>query len=62
MSSLRLHLAGEQDLALLLSMMEPFNALEQTPWDPIAKKRALGTLLADVRLGVVGLLFLSKPL
>jgi ribosomal protein S18 acetylase RimI-like enzyme len=57
MSSLRLHIADEQDVPRLLSMMEPFNAFEQTPWDPTAKERALRTLLADTNLGVVGLLF-----
>ncbi len=56
MSSLRLLIAAERDVALLLAMMEPFNALEQTPWDATAKERALRTLLADPSLGVVGVL------
>jgi GNAT superfamily N-acetyltransferase len=56
MTSLRLSIAGEQEVALLLGMMEPFNLLEQTPWDPAAKERALRTLLADPSLGVVGIL------
>jgi len=56
MSSLRLRIAGEQDIAVLLTMMEPFNAIEQTPWDARAKERALRTLLKDRSLGVVGLL------
>jgi ribosomal protein S18 acetylase RimI-like enzyme len=55
-SSLHLQLAREQDIALLLIMMEPFNASEGTPWEPGAKERALKTLLADRSLGVVGLL------
>lgn len=56
MSSLRLSIAGEQDVALLLNLMEPFNLLEHTPWEPMAKERALRTLLADASLGVVGIL------
>lgn len=55
MSSIRLRIAGEQDIAVLLTMMEPFNAFEQTPWDAQAKARALRTLLQDATLGVVGL-------
>jgi GNAT superfamily N-acetyltransferase len=35
--------------------MEPFNSFEQTPWEPVAKERALRTLLSDPSLGVVGL-------
>jgi len=56
MSSLRLRIAAPEDVPLLLGMMEPFNTLEQTPWEPVAKERALRTLLADPSLGVVGLL------
>lgn len=56
MSTIRLQIAGEQDVGLLLTLMEPFNAFEHTPWDPIAKERALRTLLADTSLGVVGIL------
>jgi hypothetical protein len=44
MSTLHLRIADQQDIALLLSMMEPFNALEELPWDPRAKERALTTL------------------
>lgn len=60
MSSLRLRIAGEQDIAVLLTMMEPFNALEQIPWDARAKERALRTLLRDQSLGVVGLLVATE--
>lgn len=56
MSSLRLRIASEQDVTVLLTMMEPFNAFEQTPWEPRAKERALRKLLRDASLGVVGLL------
>lgn len=56
MSSLRLSIADERDVALVLKLMEPFNLLEQTPWEPMAKERALRTLLADPSLGVVGIL------
>jgi GNAT superfamily N-acetyltransferase len=56
MSSLHLRIAGEQDIVVLLTMMEPFNALERLPWDARAKERALRTLLTDRSLGVVGLL------
>lgn len=56
MSSVRLRLAEERDIPVLLTMMEPFNAFERTPWDPVAKERALRTLLSDTNLGVVGLL------
>ena len=56
MSAVRLQIAGEQDVPILLTLMEPFNALEQTPWDPVAKERALETLLSDRNLGVIGLL------
>ena len=59
MSSVRLRIAGEQDIAVLLTLMEPFNAFEQTPWDALAKARALKTLLRDATLGVVGLLVAS---
>jgi GNAT superfamily N-acetyltransferase len=37
-------------------MMEPFNALEATPWDAPAKEGALRTLLRDRQLGVAVLL------
>lgn len=60
MSMLHLRIAGEQDIAVLLTMMEPFNALELTPWDAGAKERALRTLLADQSLGVVGLLLAAE--
>jgi len=56
MNPLQLRIANEQDIAVLLTMMEPFNALECVPWDPRAKARALETLLSDTDLGVVGLL------
>jgi GNAT superfamily N-acetyltransferase len=56
MRPLRLEIAGEQDVPLLLTLMEPFNVFEQTPWDPVAKERALKTLLGDRSLGVIGLL------
>lgn len=59
MSSVRLRIASEQDIPVLLTMMEPFNAFEQTPWDAQAKARALKTLLQDATLGVVGLLVAS---
>ena len=54
----RLHssIANAADLSVLLSMMEQFNILEQTPWDLGAKERALRTLLANPELGVVALL------
>ena len=60
LSSLRIRIAGEQDIAVLLTMMEPFNALEQIPWDARAKERALRTLLKDRSLGVVGLLVTTE--
>lgn len=56
MITVRFRPAGEQDVAVLLTMMESFNVLEQTPWDAQAKERALKTLLHDASLGVVGLL------
>lgn len=56
MNSLSSRLASEPDIPVLLSLMQPFNAFEKTPWEPRAKERALRTLLADTRLGVVGLL------
>lgn len=56
MSSLRLSIAGERDVAPLLELMESFNLLEQTPWEPRAKERALRALLADPSLGLVGIL------
>jgi ribosomal protein S18 acetylase RimI-like enzyme len=56
MSSLRVRIASEQDIAFLLTMMESFNALEQVSWDPRVKERALRTLVADQSLGVVGIL------
>lgn len=59
-SSLHFHFAREQDIALLLTLMEPFNAFEQTPWEPRAKERALKTLLTDRSLGVVGLFATSR--
>ena len=59
MNALRLSIAREEDVPLLLGLMEPFNVLEHTPWDPTAKDRALRTLLADPNLGVVGLLMAS---
>lgn len=60
MSWLRRRIAGEQDIAVLLTMMQPFNLLEGTPWDAKAKERALRTLLADQSLGVVGLLVATE--
>jgi ribosomal protein S18 acetylase RimI-like enzyme len=59
MSSVRLCIADEQDIAVLLTLMEPFNTCEQTPWDPQAKALALKTLLQDATLGVVRLLVSS---
>jgi len=56
MSSLTCRIACDTDIAVLLEMMNSFNALEQTPWEPHAKERALRTLLADVNLGVAALL------
>lgn len=56
MSALCVQIAGEQQVQLLLTLMEPFNAFEQTPWDAPAKERALKTLLNDRSLGVVGIL------
>ena len=62
MSALRLQMAGEDDIASLLTLMEPFNAFEQTPWEPIAKARALETLLKDPSLGVIGMFIaLDRP-
>lgn len=48
--------ASPTDLPLLLPMMEDFNALEQTPWDLVAKERALRRLLDDGELGLVAIL------
>jgi ribosomal protein S18 acetylase RimI-like enzyme len=56
MSSPHLRIAREQDIAVLLTMMESFNALEQIAWDAQAKAGALKRLLGDRSLGVVGLL------
>lgn len=56
MTSLGLRIARQPDVPALLAMMESFNALEQTGWDPPLKQRALERLLADPSLGVVGLL------
>lgn len=56
MNAIRLQIAGEQDVPILLTLMEPFNAFEQTPWEPVAKERALKALLSDRSLGVIGLL------
>src|SRR5678815_264676 len=52
MSSLRPRTATEADVPVLLRMMEPFNALENTPWNARKKESALRTLLADRALGV----------
>jgi len=60
MSSVRIRVAVEQDIAVLLTLMESFNAFEETPWDPRAKERALKTLLNDATLGVVGLLLATE--
>lgn len=51
-----LRIAGKPDVPALLTLMEPFNRFEQTPWDPVAKKRALENLLSDQSLGVIGML------
>jgi GNAT superfamily N-acetyltransferase len=56
MSAIRLQIAGERDIPLLLGLMEPFNASEELPWDAVATERALKTLLDDRGLGLVGLL------
>ena len=56
MSAVCQRIASEADVPLLLSMMEPFNALEATPWDAAAKEGALRTLLRDRQLGVAVLL------
>jgi len=56
LSAVRPRIASEVDVPLLLSMMEPFNTLEATPWDSGAKEPALRTLLRDRQLGVTALL------
>lgn len=56
MIMLRHRLANEMDAPALLSMMEPFNLFEGTPWNAEAKARALGNLLRNRELGVVALL------
>lgn len=56
MSAVRSWIASEAEVPLLLSMMEPFNTFEGTPWDVVAKERALRTLLRDRQLGVAALL------
>ena len=56
MSAVRPRIASEADVPLLLSMMEPFNAFESTPWNASAKERALRTLLRNRELGAVALL------
>jgi ribosomal protein S18 acetylase RimI-like enzyme len=56
MSAVSPRIASEADVPLLLSMMEPFNAFEGTPWDAAAKERALRSLLRDRKLGVTALL------
>lgn len=56
MSALHSRIASEADVPLLLSMMEPFNAIEGTPWEVAAKERALRVLLRDRQLGVTALL------
>ena len=60
MSSLRVRLAVEQDIPVLLQLMESFNTFEHTPWEAHAKERALRTLLGDASLGVVGLLIATE--
>jgi len=60
MTSVRLRIAGDQDVPVLLDMMESFNAWEQTAWDRHAKERGLKTLLKDPTLGTVGLLVVSE--
>ncbi|HEV8550409.1 MAG TPA: GNAT family N-acetyltransferase [Polyangiaceae bacterium] len=56
MNPLDIRIAADSDIALLLELMEPFNRLEQVPWQPVAKERALRTLLGDPSLGIVALL------
>ncbi|HYQ02912.1 MAG TPA: GNAT family N-acetyltransferase [Polyangiaceae bacterium] len=56
MSSLISRVATPAQIAILLPMMEAFNALEQVPWNAELKERALRTLLHSLPLGVVGLL------
>ncbi|HTQ04184.1 MAG TPA: GNAT family N-acetyltransferase [Polyangiaceae bacterium] len=56
MPELRCRLAEAADVAVLLPMMERFNAFEQTPWSSEAKERALRTLLGNRELGLVALL------
>ena len=48
-------LATEADVPRILPMMEDFNRFERIPWTREAGEAPLRTLLADRRLGVVGL-------
>jgi ribosomal protein S18 acetylase RimI-like enzyme len=60
MSLLRVRLAVEQDIPVLLPLMKSFNTFEHTPWEAHAKERALRTLLSDASLGRVGLLIATE--
>jgi ribosomal protein S18 acetylase RimI-like enzyme len=48
--------ASKSDVPLLLDMMEDFNAFEKIPWTREAGEAPLRKLLADPRIGVVGII------
>jgi GNAT superfamily N-acetyltransferase len=56
MAQISVREATDADLASLLDMMEAFNTFEKIPWRRETGEPALRTLLADTRLGVVGVI------
>ena len=56
MTTISVREATDADTTLLLDMMEDFNVFEKIPWRREAGEPALRTLLADTRLGVVGII------
>lgn len=53
MHSLNPRLADSDDVPLLVTMMEAFNALEQIPWNAPTKEKALRFLIGNESLGAV---------
>ena len=54
MNFVRIRAATLDDTALLLDMMESFNAFERIPWTRAAAEAPLRKLLSDASLGIVG--------
>jgi ribosomal protein S18 acetylase RimI-like enzyme len=55
METIRIREATLGDLGVLLDLMEAFNVFERIPWKRSTGEPALRALLADERLGLVGL-------